>query len=118
MRGVVAESGGNVTQAFQPVAWVRHRLESLCHFFQSCRLTVQIVFPILRRLLLSLASLLSLPLCSHAASVVDWLAFSAGADRNHFFLKDDNGVIVAQAEVQIVLGLFAPLSPSRQKLAA
>lgn len=75
-------------------------------------------FPGLRRLLICLAGLLSLPLCSHAASVVDWLAFSAGADRNHFSLVNDSGGTVAQAEVQIASGLFAPLSPSTGLLQA
>ena len=72
----------------------------------------QNAFPRLRHFLLGLAALVCLPLCSRAALQVDWLSFSAGADRNHFSLLDDQGVAVAQAEVQLVLGLFAPLSPS------
>lgn len=75
-------------------------------------------FPGLRHLLPCLAGILCLPLCARAASPLDWLAFSAGADRNHFSLLDDRGVPVAQAEVQLVLGLFAPLSPSSGLLQA
>lgn len=49
---------------------------------------------------------------AQAAMVTDWLAFSAGADNRHFSLKNDLGVTVAQAELQITLGIPAPLSPS------
>lgn len=68
--------------------------------------------------LLCLASLLSLPPCGRAAIINDWLAFNAGADRAHFSLRNDSGTAVAQAEVQLVSGSFAPLSPSSGLLQA
>ena len=74
-------------------------------------------FSRLRRLV-CLVGLSCVPVCGHAALPVDWLAFSAGADRTHFFIKDDSGVTLAQATVELVLGLFAPLSPSSGLLQA
>ena len=47
-----------------------------------------------------------------AALIADWLAYTPGADRTHFSLNDDAGLVVAQAEVQLTMGTLAPLSPS------
>jgi len=55
---------------------------------------------------------------AQAAPIVDWLAYSAGTDRTHFSLKDDGGLTVAQAEIQLTAGTLAPLSPSAGLLQA
>ena len=58
------------------------------------------------------------PASARAAITVDWLSFAAGANSTHFSLKDDGGLTVAQAEVQLTSGTLAPLSPSAGLLQA
>ncbi len=50
--------------------------------------------------------------------MVDWLAYTPGADRTHFALTNDLGLAIAQAEVQITAGILAPLSPAAGVLQA
>ena len=59
-----------------------------------------------------------LPDTARAVPIVDWLAYTAGADRTHFSLNDDAGFVVVQAEVQLTAGTLAPLSPSAGLLQA
>ena len=46
-----------------------------------------------------------MPVRAETALVVDWLTFSAGADRNHFSLLDDRGLVLAQGEIVIASGV-------------
>ena len=55
---------------------------------------------------------LTAPLASHAMPIVDWLTFSAGADRTHFNLRNDAGLPAVQGQIDIAAGLLAPLSPN------
>ena len=52
------------------------------------------------------------PGAASAATVIDWLAFTPGADRQHFSLASDAGLPVLQAELQITNGSQFPSSPS------
>lgn len=51
-----------------------------------------------------------------AGTLIDWLAFTPGADRTHFGLVNDLGQPVAQAEIAIAAGALAPLSPTAGSL--
>ena len=49
---------------------------------------------------------------ARAGTVVDWLAFTVGADRRHFSYANDAGANVAQAEIALTNGTLFPLSPA------
>ena len=55
---------------------------------------------------------LAAPLATHAAPLVDWLAFAPGADRTHFNLLNDAGLPAVQGQIDLTSGLLAPLSPN------
>lgn len=67
-----------------------------------------------------LVSLILCPLVvrAQATSMIDWLTFNPGGDRNHFSLLDDQGIAPAQAEIVIASGILAPTSPSSGVLQA
>jgi len=66
----------------------------------------------------SLAVCLIAVTTARSATVVDWLTFTPGANRSHFSLVNDSGGAIAQAEVTLTSGIFAPLSPSAGLLQA
>ena len=49
---------------------------------------------------------------------VDWLAYTAGADRTHFDLRSDQGIAFAQAGLNIVSGTLPPFTPAAGSLGA
>jgi len=71
-----------------------------------------------RACVVSIVGLVCSSRVASGAVPVDWLAFSAGADRTHFALLNDQGMAFAQAEINIASGTLPPFTPSAGSLGA